>query len=91
MALSKQTITDKIETVKVADHFVLQVREVIQVLEDGNFLSQSFHRYVINPDHDVSEITDDLVKAQFNTVMTDEVKANYTKFLKEQKEQIKTS
>ena len=84
MALAKQTITDKIETVKVRDHYVLQVREAIQVLEDGNLLSQNFHRYVLNPDHDVSKISDDVVKAQFNAVMTDEVKANYAKFLKEQ-------
>ena len=91
MALAKQTITDKIETVKVRDHYVLQVREAIQVLEDGNLLSQNFHRYVLNPDHDVSKISDDVVKAQFNAVMTDEVKANYAKFLKEQAEQDKVS
>ena len=84
MALTKQTITDKIESVRVQDHYVLQVREAIQVLEDGNLLSQNFHRYVIDPDHDVSTISDATVKAQFEAVMTDEVKANYTKFLAEQ-------
>jgi len=84
MALSKQTITDKIESVRVQDHYVLQVREAVQVLEDGNVLSQSFHRYVLNPDADVSAISDDVVKAQFNAVMTDTVKANYTKFLSDQ-------
>ena len=91
MALTKQTITDKIESVRVQDHYVLQVREAIQVLEDGNLLSQNFHRYVVSPDADVSKITDATVKAQFEAVMTDAVKANYAKFLKEQKEQIKTS
>lgn len=91
MALTKQTITDKIETVKVRDHYVLQVREAVQVLEDGNLLSQSFHRYVLNPDADVSTISDDVVKGQFNAVMTDEVKANYAKFVKEQAEQDKAS
>ena len=83
MALTKKIITDKIETVKVVDHFVLQVREAVKVLEDGNLLSQNYHRYVLNPDHDVSTITDDVVKAQFNVVMTKEVKDNYAKFLKE--------
>ena len=34
MALTKQTITDKIESVRVQDHYVLQVREAVQVLED---------------------------------------------------------
>ena len=91
MALTKQTITDKIESVRVQDHYVLQVREAVQVLEDGNLLSQSFHRYTLAPDADVSTISDAVVKAQFNAVMTKEVKDNYTKFLKEQAEQIKTS
>lgn len=84
MALTKQTTTDKIESVRIQDYYVLQVREAIQVLEDGNLLSQNFHRYVINPDADVSAINDETVKAQFVAVMTDEVKSNYTKFLAEQ-------
>ena len=91
MALSKQTITDKIETVSVQDHYVLQVREAIQVLEDGNVISQNFNRYTLVPDADVSAINDDVVKAQFNAVMTSEVKDNYAKFLKEQVEQNKAS
>tara|TARA_R100000664_G_C2744151_1_gene132209 strand:+ start:399 stop:665 length:267 start_codon:yes stop_codon:yes gene_type:complete len=85
MALTKQTITDKIETVKANDHFVLQIREDKQVLEDKVKLSGTFHRYVLTPDHDVSTITDATVKAQFEAVMTDEVKANYSKFLEDQK------
>ena len=91
MALTKQTITDKIEIAKIVDHYVLQVRQAIQVLEDGNVISQNFHRYVLQPDHDVSTISDDVVKAQFNAVMTDTVKSNYAKFLKEQAEQNKAS
>lgn len=89
MALTKQKITDKIETVKVQDHYVLQVREVVQVLEDGNMISQSFHRYVLDPNHDISTISDATIKVQFEAIMTDEVKANYTKFLKEIKERNK--
>tara|TARA_R100000458_G_scaffold31914_1_gene29251 strand:- start:12 stop:293 length:282 start_codon:yes stop_codon:yes gene_type:complete len=84
MALTKQTITDKIETVKAQDHYVLQVREAIQVLEDGQLLSQNFHRYVLNPDADTSTISDPVVLAQFNAVMTDTVKANYQTFLASQ-------
>ena len=91
MALKKQTITDKIESVKIQDHYVLQVREAIQVLEDGNVISQNFHRYVLNPDADVSKISDSVVKAQFEAVMTQEVKDNFAKFLKEQAEQNKAS
>ena len=84
MALTKQTITDKIESVRVQDHYVLQVREAVQVLEDGNLISQSFHRYTLAPDADVSSITDATVLAQFNAVMTQEVKDNYQTFLASQ-------
>jgi hypothetical protein len=84
MALTKQTITDKIETVKVLNHFVLQIREAIQVLEDGQVLSQNFHRYVLSPDADTSAISDPTVLAQFNAVMTDSIKANYQAFLEAQ-------
>ena len=86
MSLTKQTITDKIESVRVQDHYVLQVREAVQVLEDGNLLSQNFHRYVLHPDADTSTITDPVVLAQFNAVMTQEVKANYQTFLASQSE-----
>ena len=77
MTLTKQTITDKIESVKKRDYYTLQVREVLQILESGNLISSSFHRYVLEPDSDVSTITDPVVLAQFNAVMTDAVKANY--------------
>ena len=86
MALTKQTITDKIESVRLKDHYLLQIREAVQILEDGNVISQNFHRYVLNPDHDVSTITDPVVLAQFNAIMTDEVKANYQTFLASQEE-----
>jgi DNA-binding SARP family transcriptional activator len=86
MALTKHTITDKIETVAVnsGNHYVLQVREAIQVLEDSELLSQNFNRYTLAPDHDISTISDPVVLAQFNAVMTDEVKQNYQTFLEAQ-------
>ena len=89
MALTKQTVPDKIETVAInsGNHYVLQIREAIQVLEDGQVLSQNYHRYVLNPDADVSTISDPVVLAQFNAVMTDTVKANYQTFLASQTEE----
>ena len=88
MALEKNTYTDKIETVAIQfngnTHYHLQVREKIQVLEDGVELSSKFHRYVLTPSWDVSTISDPVVLAQFNAVMTDTVKANYQTFLAEQ-------
>ena len=84
MALTKEIITDKVEILKVQNYYNVQVREATQVIEDGKVISQNFHRYVLNPDHDVSTISDPVVLAQFNAVMTDEVKANYQTFLASQ-------
>ena len=84
MALTKQTIIDKAETVKIQDHYCIQIRERNQILEDGQEISSSFHRYVLQPDADVSTITDPVVLAQFNAVMTDSVKQNYQTFLASQ-------
>jgi len=53
MALTKQTITDKIEIVGQYNH--IQVREAIQVLEDGQVISQSYHRYVVAPGESSSD------------------------------------
>jgi len=47
MSLTKQTVTDKVEIVGPYSH--IQVREAIQVLEDGVKISESYHRYVVSP------------------------------------------
>ena len=86
MSLTKTKIVDKCETVAVnnGSHYVIQVRERNQILEDGHEISSSFHRYVLQPDADVSTITDATVLAQFNAVMTDQIKQNYQTFLEAQ-------
>ena len=61
------------------------------LMEDGSELSASFERHTLSPDADTSAISDPVVLAQFNAVMTKEVKDNYAKFLKEQAEQNKAS
>ena len=91
MALTKQTITDKVETLKVQNYYNVQVREATQVIEDGKVISQNFHRYMLNPDADVSKISDAVVKAQFEAVMTQEVKDNYAKYLKNQEQETEES
>ena len=58
MALNKNIIIDKAETIKVQDHYCIQIRERHQILENKEEISSSFHRYVIQPDHDVSTISD---------------------------------
>ena len=78
MPLTKQTITDKIEIVGQFNH--VQVREAIQVLEDSNVISQSFHRYVVAPTEDYSS-RDAKVQAVCSAVFTDEVINAYTEHL----------
>ena len=85
MALEKNTIVDKIETVKSAkgDWYVLQVREVIEVKEGDEIISSSFHRYTLQPDHDTSTITNPTVKAQFEAIMGNKEKENFSNYNKE--------
>tara|TARA_R100000329_G_scaffold144929_1_gene130032 strand:- start:461 stop:718 length:258 start_codon:yes stop_codon:yes gene_type:complete len=83
MAITKKIIVDKIETQAVAEHYNLHVRERTAIIEDGNEISSSYHRYVITPDHDVNSITDPTIKAQFQAVMTDAVKSAYETFKSE--------
>ena len=51
MALTKETVVDKIE---VLENGTLQVRSATRVLEDGEVLSSSFHRHVLTPGADTS-------------------------------------
>lgn len=52
MALTKQSIVDKIEVVGPYSH--LQVRVCERVLEDGEVIAEKFHRHVITPGADTS-------------------------------------
>lgn len=81
MALTKQTVTDKIEIVGQFNH--IQVREAIQVLEDGQVISQSYHRYVVAPGETSS---DSKVQAIIAAVHTPDVIAAYQQHLQEQTE-----
>ena len=46
MALSKQRVQDKIEIVSEFKH--IQIRYADQIVEDGNVISQSYHRDVVS-------------------------------------------
>ena len=46
MALTKETIVDKIEVLEMGQ---VQVRTATRVMEDGAVLSSSFHRHVVEP------------------------------------------
>tara|TARA_Y100000004_G_C8877380_1_gene396072 strand:+ start:755 stop:1027 length:273 start_codon:yes stop_codon:yes gene_type:complete len=80
MALTKKTSLDRIEIVKIQDHFSIQVREKIAIFEGDKEISFSYNRYVLNPDADIETITDEDVKKQFKTTMTAKVKKAYNTF-----------
>ena len=46
MALTKETVVDKIEVLEKGQ---VQVRTATRVMEDGVQLSQSYHRHVLSP------------------------------------------
>jgi len=82
MALTKETIVDRIEVLELGQ---VQVRTATRVLEDGTQLSSSFHRHVVVPsvktddswaDTDISG-EDARVQAVANATWTAEVKTAY--------------
>ena len=85
MALEKRTRLDKCELVN--ESRTLQIRDVIEVLEDGEVISQSYHRrvetpcvmrdgeWVPNPLEDEG----DYVKGIANAAWDDDARAAYIK------------
>ena len=78
MALTEETVQDKIEIIKPFNH--IQVRTATVIKRDGTEISRSFHRHVVAPDADVSGESDD-VKAIAAQVHTQEVKDAYAAHL----------
>jgi hypothetical protein len=74
MALTKQSIVDKIEVVGPYSH--LQVRVCERVLEDGEVIAEKFHRHVITPGADTSG-EDPRVQAIAGILHTPEVISAY--------------
>ena len=79
MAITKETIQDKIEV--VGDHKHIQVRTATVIKEDGVEISRSFHRHVVSPDSDSTNESAD-VKAMVAQFHTDEVKKAYAEHVK---------
>ena len=87
MALTKETVVDKIEVLEMGQ---VQVRTATRVKEDGAVLSSSFHRHVLEPsiksgaigetptwgDTDISG-ENARVQAVANATWTDSVKTAY--------------
>ena len=74
MAITKETIQDKIEIVGDFKH--IQVRTATIIKDDGKEISRSFHRHVVSPDSDSTNESAD-VKAMVKQFHTDAVKKAY--------------
>ncbi len=86
MALTKETIVDKIEVLEMGQ---VQVRTATRVKEDGTVLSSSFHRHVVVPstksgdtwaDTDISG-EDARVQAVATATWTNSVKTAYQEMI----------
>ena len=78
MAITKETIQDKIEV--VGEFKIIQVRTATVIKEDGVELTRSFHRHVVAPNSDSTNESAD-VKAMVAQFHTDAVKKAYTDHL----------
>ena len=54
MSLTKEVTADKIEVVNTGDSVCVQVRVATKIVEDGEVISSSYHRHVINSGDDYS-------------------------------------
>jgi len=80
MALTEST---KIDQIEVVGDWNIQVRQATIIERDGEFVSRTFHRWVLTPDMDISD-QEQKVKDIANAAWTDEVKAAYETFKAEQ-------
>jgi len=77
MALTKESVVDKIEVTEMGH---VQVRTATRIVEDGNVISQSFHRHVVAPGQDYSN-EDPKVQGICSAVHTAETVAAYEAFV----------
>ena len=74
MALTEETIQDKIEI--VSEHKFVQVRTATVIKRDGVEISRSFSRHVVAPDADITGESAE-VQAICTAVHTDAIKEAY--------------
>jgi hypothetical protein len=82
MAITKETVQDKLEVVGNFKH--IQVRTATIIKENGKEISRSYHRHVVSPNSDSSKESAD-VKAMVKQFHTDEVKKAYATHLENSK------
>ena len=87
MALTERIEIDRIE---VVNSWVIQVRQCTTIERDGEFVSNSFHRWVLTPDMDISD-QEQKVKDIANAAWTPEVRQAYETFKAEQANRLGTT
>lgn len=80
MALTEKIEIDRIE---VVDRGIIQVRQATIIERDGEFVSRTFHRWVLTPDMDISD-QEQKVQDIANAAWTPEVRQAYETFKAEQ-------
>jgi hypothetical protein len=80
MALTERNEIDQIE---IVGDWNIQVRQATIIERDGQFVSRTFHRWVLNPDSDISG-QEQKVKDICNVAWTPEVRQAYETFKAEQ-------
>ena len=73
MALTKEKVIDQIT---VTEDGVVFYREATRIMEDGQQLSQTYHRTSLTPAQDLTGVPSNVV-AICNTAWTDEIIAAY--------------
>ena len=83
-------LTEKIniDQIEVVGDWNIQVRQATIIERDGEFVSRTFHRWVLTPDSDISG-QEQKVKDICNVAWTPEVRQAYETFKAEQAQRMK--
>ena len=84
MALTEETIQDKIEIVGEFKH--VQVRTATVIKRDGTEISRNFSRHVVAPDISATDLANESAEVQAicNAVHTEAIKTAYATHLENQ-------
>jgi phage host-nuclease inhibitor protein Gam len=85
MALTEETVQDKIEI--VGDYKHVQVRTATVIKRDGVEISRSFSRHVVAPDADISGESAE-VQAICAAVHTQEIKDSYAAYIEASSQEV---
>ena len=84
MAITKETVQDKIEV--VGDYKIVQVRTATVIKKDGTEISRSFARHTVAPNISADDLANESTEVQAicNAVHTDTIKTAYATHLENQ-------